>query len=226
MSNRRPTRERTRASDRVDAPLMGFAIKIRVEAVHPAHVDAVLNAVDAVLDLPSPLPQAHEGRKGGHLAYVQVGGIKESAVAAAHAGCISSPQEPEQVPGAEGTASRGQHDPEALRTQPWYPLRPGDVVLHTAWDGTSRTYLAEDEADQADPDRSPLLREVSSSATPPRRKRTSVDDPRDTKPVDLDMLLTGGLVRLYPLWCDSSPTTLTIIRAGHILYGSPARPSA
>jgi hypothetical protein len=90
---------------------------------------------------------------------------------------------------------------DALARQPWAPLRPGDVVLcHLP--GTpayGQTFLA--VPDETDVDGHAMVREVSRS----------------------DEFAEPNLASFYELWFEAGPHTLTVIRAGAVVFGSPAR---
>lgn len=87
-----------------------------------------------------------------------------------------------------------------LARQPWAPLRPGDVVLcHTPGIAYGQTFLAVD--DETDVDGHAMMREVS---------RT--DEHADP-----------GLVGFFELWFEAGKHTLTVIRAGAVVFGAPAR---
>lgn len=90
---------------------------------------------------------------------------------------------------------------DELARQPWGPLRPGDVVLcylpgHAAY---GQTFVA--VPDEADVDGHAMVREVSST-----------DDHVDT-----------GLASFYELWFEAGAHRLTVIRAGAVVHGTPAR---
>ena len=93
---------------------------------------------------------------------------------------------------------------DALARQPWAPLRPGDVVLcHLP--GTpayGQTFLA--VPDETDVDGHAMMREVSRTGFP-------------------DDLEEPDLAGFYELWFEAGPHTLTVIRAGAVVFGSPAR---
>lgn len=88
-----------------------------------------------------------------------------------------------------------------LHRQPWVPLRPGDVVLcYLPGDPAyGQTYLA--VPDEADIDGHAMVREVS---------RT-------------DEYTDSGLASFYELWFEAGAHALTVIRAGAVVHGSPAR---
>ncbi|MGI5247563.1 hypothetical protein [Dactylosporangium sp. CA-139066] len=93
---------------------------------------------------------------------------------------------------------------DALARQPWAPLRPGDVVLlySPAANGApalGQTYLGVDETDV---DGHAMMREVS---------RTVEEFAED------------GLASFCELWFEAGPGALTVIRAGAVVYGTPAR---
>lgn len=90
---------------------------------------------------------------------------------------------------------------DALTRQPWAPLRPGDVVLcHLPGDPAyGQTYLA--VPDETDTDGHAMVREVS---------RT-------------DEYTEPGLASFYELWFEAGPHVLTVIRAGAVVFGTPAR---
>jgi len=138
------------------------------------------------------------------------------------------------------------HDLEA---QPWYPLRPGDVVLTYMPDSSlaggplSETYLAVDDGFEV------RLREVANSYS--ARLDTAAgssedqDDAHDAEPVDVDQLEhTDGaeqldaedddqddapeaagelLASIWDLWFEWGPAAITVIRAGAVVYGNPGR---
>jgi hypothetical protein len=87
-----------------------------------------------------------------------------------------------------------------LARQPWAPLRPGDVVLLYLPDPPyGQTFLA--VPDETDVDGHAMMREVS---------RT--DEHADT-----------NLAGFYELWFEAGAHALTVIRAGAVVHGSPAR---
>jgi hypothetical protein len=87
-----------------------------------------------------------------------------------------------------------------LARQPWAPLRPGDVVLcYLPGIPYGQTFLA--VPDETDIDGHAMMREVS---------RTGTTE---------DASLSG----FYELWFEAGPHTLTVIRAGAVVFGTPAR---
>jgi hypothetical protein len=184
----------------------------------PENVAAILDAVDAVLDLPYPLPEPELGRKGDYLIYVLPAGVLLDAVDAARAAG------PTRVGHVAGAAGRIPQLPPLIG-QPWYPLRSGDVVLHHpgAKRADARTYLAE-SAKHIDPDGCARLRLVSGNPPPAPRSSASDDEPA---PIDLDALFVpdDGLTSFGTLWASCGPDDLTVIRAGHTEFG-PASASA
>jgi hypothetical protein len=104
-----------------------------------------------------------------------------------------------------------------LRAQPWYPLQPGDVAL--CWlpgIGHGNTYLATNQG--VDPDGGPILRQVSST--------TQAAQPSDAERLDDslgDSERDSERESLFELWFEAGPATLTVIRAGQVIFGQPAR---
>ncbi|GAA2679080.1 MULTISPECIES: hypothetical protein [Actinosynnema] len=204
------TRSRSRHTPRAPrTPRERAPLRLRVEGAVPEHVAAVLHAVDAVLDLPRPLPEPALGRKGDYLVYVLPAGVLLDAVDAARTAgpaCASDAVVP---------AGRVPQLPPLI-SQQWYPLRPGDVVLHhpdTRRVG-ARTYLAE-SVEHVDPDGCTRLRLVSGN--PPPRPTAPADEPA---PVDLDALFApdDGLTSFGALWASCGPEDLTVIRAGRAVF--------
>lgn len=92
---------------------------------------------------------------------------------------------------------------EDLARQSWAPLRPGDVVLCYLPDiAYGQTYLA--VPDETDIDGHAMMREVS---------RTG----RHADP---------SLAGFYELWFEAGAHALTVIRAGAVVHGNPARHAA
>jgi hypothetical protein len=89
---------------------------------------------------------------------------------------------------------------DALARQPWAPLRPGDVVLCYLPGAVAygQTFVAVD--DETDIDGHAMMREVS---------RT-------------DEYASPGLTGFYELWFEAGPHALTVIRAGGVVFGTPA----
>lgn len=88
-----------------------------------------------------------------------------------------------------------------LARQPWVPLRPGDVVLcYLPGDPAyGQTFLA--VSDETDIDGHAMVREVS--------RTHEYTDP--------------GLASFYEIWFEADPDRLTVIRAGAVVHGTPAR---
>ncbi len=88
---------------------------------------------------------------------------------------------------------------DALARQPWAPLRPGDVVLCYLPGVVTygQTFVAIDG--QTDIDGHAMMREVS---------RT-------------DEYADSSLTGFYELWFEAGPHTLTVIRAGSVVFGTP-----
>lgn len=104
------------------------------------------------------------------------------------------------IAGEIGALMAGDAD---LRRQPWAPLRPGDVVLlYLQGMAYGQTYLAVD--DETDVDGHAMMREISRS-----------DDHADTE-----------LATFYELWFEAGAHALTVIRAGAVVHGNPARREA
>lgn len=81
-----------------------------------------------------------------------------------------------------------------LESQPWYPLRPGDVVLMSTADGAiGETYLGVDDGF-----------ETALSCT------SSTEDTVSEAPIPL-----------HDLWFEAEPSTLVVIRAGRVVFGKP-----
>jgi hypothetical protein len=92
-----------------------------------------------------------------------------------------------------------------LARQPWAPLRPGDVVLCYLPGSTpyGQTFVA--VPDETDIDGHAMMREVSRN------------------PEFSDLGLDPNLAGFYELWFEAGPHTLTVIRAGAVVFGTPAR---
>jgi hypothetical protein len=88
-----------------------------------------------------------------------------------------------------------------LARQPWAPLRPGDVVLCylPGAPAYGQTFLAVD--DETDVDGHAMMREVSR----------------------IDEFAQPDLIEFYALWFEAGAHKLTVIRAGAVVFGTPAR---
>ncbi|CAL9677593.1 hypothetical protein SUDANB95_07919 (plasmid) [Actinosynnema sp. ALI-1.44] len=212
------SRRAPRASRIPRAPRERAPLRLRIEGTVPENVAAILDAVDTVLDLPHPLPEPELGRKGDHLVYVHPTGVLVDAVDAARAAGPTSAGD------VAGPAGRVPQLPPLIG-QLWYPLRPGDVVLHhpNAKRVGARTYLAE-TSEHVDPDGCARLRLVSGNP-PPTPRRPAPDN--ESAPIDLDALFApaDGLNSFGALWATCGPDDLTVIRAGRTEFGPPDGPA-
>lgn len=104
------------------------------------------------------------------------------------------------IGGEIGALMSGADD---LARQPWAPLRPGDVVLCylPGIPAYGQTFVAVE--DEADIDGHAMMREVSCTV--------------GVEHTDLD------LVGFFELWLEAGSHTLTVIRAGAVVHGNPAR---
>ncbi len=171
----------------------------------PEHVEAVVEAMRQVLEIPHVRPP-RSGRKGdGHLSYFAITSIRKAGARPA--------------PLVQAHEAKARRDPASelevlttadreLRSQPWFPIRPGDVVtwwieLPNVPGGHGETLLAVDEPD-------PMTEGDQAGA--PLRLVSQSQSARFVNP---------ALQSFNDLWFEAGPDRLTVIRAGRVVHGRP-----
>jgi hypothetical protein len=209
-----------------------MAIQIRLSAPGP-ELDAAVEAVHRAFTVVS-VSGRRDNRKGdpGERLHIvatgpAAGGPESSPLAQAE------DAKRRRDLGAEiGALQAGERE---LKTQPWYPLQPGDVVLCTlpplvaGEEPYGETYLAaaDDDPRLTDIDGGPMLRMVSGTdlalALADAASAGDEDQGDDGDGEPADQAWTQPPCSFYDLWFEAGPAALTVIRAGRIVHGHPTR---
>lgn len=199
-----------------------MAIQIRLSAPGPeldAAVDAVRRAF-AVVSV-SGRRRNTKGDPGERLHIVATG---PAAAGGVEPSPLAQAEDAKRRRDLAGEISALQAGERELKAQPWYPLQPGDVVLCSLGplgDGDEpygETYLAAagDDAGMVDVDGGPMLRMVSGTDL-------GEDQADDRDGETADQAWTPPPCSFYELWFEAGPAALTVIRAGRVVHGDPAR---
>lgn len=199
-----------------------MAVQIRLSAP-TAELDAAVEAVRRAFAVTSVSGRRRntKGDPGERLHIVATG---PAAAGATQPSPLAVAEDAKRSRDLLGELSVLQAADRDLKTQPWYPLQPGDVVLCTLpplqpdQEPYGETYLA-DPAGAADVDGCPMLRMVST---------TDLGDVDEDQAVDVEdesagQTWTPAPCSFYELWFEAGASTLTIIRACRILHDHSGR---
>lgn len=190
-----------------------MTVKIRLEALTAGELDEHETALREVLAIPGAASRDYPNRRrsegAGQAGYRRY--LESTGVGSAPPQCLPSPRAVAERAKARrdlgGELAALTAADADLEAQPWAPLRAGDVVLsHMPADGEvpaiGETYVAVD--DGIDIAGHAMVRLVSASYRDPYG-------------------LGGDVTAFYDLWFEASPGSLTIIRAGAVIHGTPIK---
>ncbi len=201
-------------------PMTTDELRITVSGEEPAR-DAALNVLKTGMDV-SSVSQPYANREDpGARVYVRARPRPQGPALADSPLSLAEDAKRRRDLGAELAILTGaQRD---LESQPWLPLQAGDVVLMYLPDSAvnggplGETYLAVD-----DPDGFGVgLRQVSTSYTTPAPADADQEDHEDQDD-ESPSQAREYLYSIEDLWFEAGAATLSVIRAGAVLFGTPA----
>jgi hypothetical protein len=188
-----------------------MTVRIRLEAANQALLDIVEVALRGAINVTSGPSRDYPNRRtSGLRRYLS------ADVSAATRQPVQSPlaaaEEHKRRRDIAGEIGALMSADAELKARPWYPIRPGDVVLMRLAGAAGvpaygETFLAVD----TDMDGCAMLRQVS------RDLGHILDGPNEETHT-----LDDALVSFYELWFEAGPSVLTVIRAGAVVHGTPA----